>query len=273
MPRTIVDSRQELGFNNLLLVGNSNLNLAISYVDIVSPLSGSSYTSFDPDSDSWTLNLWVYLTHTGISTDYNYSISIFSQTDNNGGFAMVSGAGTGRGFISSNVGTGQFSCNLGNVSRLSGFVPQPNTWYMVTLVRDKVAQTLTFYVNGVAYNSFSGVVSFESCTGKYRIGANRGIVRSMDGYVEKPRLIKGTAYTQIQINNLFLNDTVVGTKEFELTTIPSSGNPTDTGVNSYTITYNNGAAANTNQSFVRFPDRSQVVGNRNQVSDNRAVVS
>lgn len=191
MSRSIV-SRFPVGNSTLRLPGDPSIPLAKSQATIS--------TRFNPASDSFSLSFWLNMLHTGEASDYNYGISIYNQNDNDGG---VLGAGTGVSWITSAIGTGLLTLFIGSVSRSLGIVPVINTWYMVTMTYDISTSTLKGYVNNVLMGTFAGIPAFSSCVGTHTIGANRGVVRSMNGYVALPKLFVGSAITLEQVSTLY----------------------------------------------------------------------
>lgn len=243
MARTAVTRRHVIGNNAIRLPGNSNLNLSTCYAEINSAV--------DPSTQQLAFAFWFYLEHTGSSTDWNYNISILSQLDN---------SGTGRSIVVSNINTGKIASSLGgNASnRNSGFIPLVNTWYHLVLNSNPTGPSFQFFIDKSARATVTGGNAIESTTGAYRFGANKGTVRSFEGYIMKPRVFIGNL-TQAQVTALYDADVTTGlTEAFHFPINDGTTGDRDVSGNGRVLTLANGTSLS--GSVLRFPDRQAASG-------------
>ncbi len=156
MTRTVVN-RYPTGSGSVLLTG------------IVGNTTGSNQSIdtpvvFDPSTTDWTINLWLYPTATGV--DMSYGMNIYSQND---------GTGTGRTWLSSQLGNGNYTSTVITGGGQTDFGVQPikNAWQMVTMVYTLSTTTMKFYFNG-SLASTTAAFPIQSATGTHRIGASKG---------------------------------------------------------------------------------------------------
>jgi hypothetical protein len=148
-------------------------------------LSTPNASQFALGSSDFTVEAWVYLTNSSVSTSNN----VLNQSDSNAGSnsAFFFGVGSnGVALYLSTTGTSWTNfISGGNV------LPQQNRWYHIVWQRS--GNTLQTFVNGVLSNSgtFSGTVN--TSTRNIEIGCQNNAGAFFGGYISNVRLVKGVA--------------------------------------------------------------------------------
>lgn len=163
---------------------------ALSFDGVNNYVAASS--AVNPGASDFTLSFWFY------PTDFNtfpagYVRTILSQQN---------GTGTGRGWIYIYDINSHLNSSLGSVFGDSGFTLSLNTWVQATLVHNNAANTLTWYVNGVARNTNTGV-AIESATGNYILGAQKDVTKGLYAGILDDVRIYNRALTVDEIQRLY----------------------------------------------------------------------
>jgi arylsulfatase A len=124
---------------------------------------------FDPTISPFTVCAWIYNTSTVEPTASNYPEVVLTQLND-------SESGIGRIYLSTIVNNdGFFFSNFmggrNNFSSPEWF--NRNEWVHVAVTFDPESGTITYFVNGEMDTSTSAP-AFETCSGAFRIGANKG---------------------------------------------------------------------------------------------------
>jgi hypothetical protein len=160
-------STKKFGTGSIYLNGGST-----SYLDI-------PYTSaFNFTSVNFTIEAWVNIVNVSPANP------ILSRWHSGGDWVYAVYGGKQ-----------YFGYNGGSLNKTSTTTLSNNTWYHVAVVLS--GTTLTFYLNGTADGSFTGVTVTDSSTNNPQVGqANQGS-EMLNGYIDDLRVTRGIArYTQ-----------------------------------------------------------------------------
>jgi hypothetical protein len=146
-------------------------------------LTAPDNTAFNFGSGSFTIEMWIYPTGTGVAVLYSKATADF-----NGVIVAINNGATGRiSFYADSTGSGPWEVLLDSTKNVS-----LNAWSHIACVRN--SNTWTIYINGVA----SGTTTSSITPTNQAVGPSigffySGLPANYQGYISDSRVNKGTA--------------------------------------------------------------------------------